>query len=150
MLNQRLAIAKVLENKSPTLLNTKLFRHPLKPEKPDQEPKARHLGRDIVYSLHEFGQDEIYAGSEMPGMKSREINRLRSLAAELFRPFRVSREILMADSRPGITNGFDKVLQDKRWFKELLGFHAEPGHLDSACVARRARGELLGSLVSHL
>lgn len=86
----------------------------------------------------------------MPEMKREKGNRLSSFAAKLFRPFRVSRKILMADSRPGITNGFDEVLQDERWFEELLGFHAEPAHLHSAGVTWRARGEFLGAFVSHL
>lgn len=63
------------------------------------------------------------------------MNRLRSLTAKLFRPFRVPRQVLVADSRPGITNGFDKVFEDERWLEELLGFHAEPVHFHRTSVS---------------
>ena len=58
-----------------------------------------------------------------------------AFATEFLGPLRVAVEIFLTDSRPGILNRLDEVLQHKWGLQKLLCFDVKPSHLNCTGIA---------------
>lgn len=58
-----------------------------------------------------------------------------AFATELLGPLRVAGKIFLTDSRPGILNRLDEVLQQKWGLQKVLCFDVEPSHLSCTGIA---------------
>ena len=73
-----------------------------------------------------------------------------ALTAKLLGPVVTSLDIFNADGRSGALDGFDEILEHKRWLEELVGIDFGPAHFHGAFVSWRAGREFLDTIVHHL
>lgn len=73
-----------------------------------------------------------------------------AFATKLLGPLRVPCKILLTDSRPGVLNRLDEVLQHEWGLQKLLSFDAKPSHLNCTGIAWRAGSKLLDTLDDNL